>query len=66
VRLGAGSENVSAEQTISRQRKSHGIEAWEGWWMAPFVFRCPNMGLNVQGWSLKEIRDDANSYEGIT
>jgi hypothetical protein len=24
--------------------------------MAPFVFRCPNTGLNVHGWSVEEIR----------
>jgi predicted RNA-binding Zn-ribbon protein involved in translation (DUF1610 family) len=34
--------------------------------MAPFVFRCPNTGLNVQGWSVEEIREDADAYESIT
>ncbi len=34
--------------------------------MPPFIFRCPNTGMNVQGW----IADDptegkANSYESI-
>ena len=34
--------------------------------MATFVYRCPNTGLNVQGWSADEIPDETNSYETIT
>jgi hypothetical protein len=34
--------------------------------MATFVFRCPNTGLNVQGWSAEEISDEPNAYETIT
>ena len=35
--------------------------------MATFVFRCPNTGLNVQGWSAEEIpHDEPDTYETIT
>jgi hypothetical protein len=30
--------------------------------MAPFVYRCPNTGMNVQGW----IADDPTEREGET
>jgi Recombinase len=30
--------------------------------MAPFLFQCPNTGLNVQGWSAEEIPADSESY----
>ena len=26
--------------------------------MTSFVYRCPNMGLNVQGWSAEDATDD--------
>jgi len=36
-------------------------------WMAAFLFRCPNTGLNVQGWSADEISaDEADTYESVT
>jgi hypothetical protein len=31
-----------------------------------FVFRCPNTGLNVQGWSAEDIQDERETYESIT
>jgi hypothetical protein len=35
--------------------------------MATFLFRCPNTGLKVQGWSAEEMPDDGrNDYETIT
>jgi hypothetical protein len=35
--------------------------------METFVFRCPNTGRNVQGWSAEEIRDDApDCYESVS
>ena len=35
--------------------------------MFPFLFRCPNTGLNVQGWSADEISaDEADTYETVT
>jgi len=34
--------------------------------MATFIFRCPNTGLNVQGWSAEEMPDEPNVYETIT
>jgi hypothetical protein len=35
--------------------------------MAPFLYRCPNTGFNVQGWRADEVSpDDANSYESVT
>jgi hypothetical protein len=30
--------------------------------MAPFLFQCPNTGLNVQGWSAEEIPADSGIY----
>jgi hypothetical protein len=34
--------------------------------MAMFVFRCPNTGLHVQGWSPDEIPVEPNTFETIT
>jgi hypothetical protein len=35
--------------------------------MAPFLYRCPNTGFNVQGWRADEVSpDEANSYESVT
>jgi len=35
--------------------------------MAPFLYRCPNTGDHVQGWSAEEVSaDQANTYETIT
>ena len=34
--------------------------------MAPFIFRCPNTGLNVQGWSAEDVTDEADTYEAMT
>jgi hypothetical protein len=34
--------------------------------MIPFVYRCPNMGLAVQGWSAEDVTDDdAETYETV-
>jgi hypothetical protein len=33
--------------------------------MATFVFRCPNTGLRVQGWSADDIPDEPHSYESV-
>jgi hypothetical protein len=33
--------------------------------MAPFLYRCPNMGLTVQGWSAEYVPDDAETYEAV-
>ena len=30
--------------------------------MAPFIYRCPNTGMNVQGW----VADDPTEREGAT
>lgn len=35
--------------------------------MAPLLFRCPNTGLNVQGWLAEEGPDDEHeTYESVT
>jgi len=34
--------------------------------MAPFVYRCPNTGLRVQGFIAEDPLDDGESYEAIT
>jgi hypothetical protein len=34
--------------------------------MAPFLYRCPNTGLNVQGWFADDAsRDDNEVYENL-
>jgi hypothetical protein len=34
--------------------------------VAPFIFRCPNTGRNVQGFLAEEIAKDINTYNSIT
>jgi hypothetical protein len=34
--------------------------------MAPFIFRCPNTGLHMQGWSAEDVSDDRETYEAMT
>jgi len=35
--------------------------------MASFIFRCPNTGLNVQGWVADDLTESGNEiYETIT
>jgi hypothetical protein len=35
--------------------------------MATFVYRCPNTGLQVQGWVAEEIPDDEqDSFESVS
>jgi len=35
--------------------------------MAPFLYRCPNTGQHVQGWSAEEVpANDASIYETVT
>jgi hypothetical protein len=35
--------------------------------MAPFLYRCPNTGLNVQGWFADNAsEEDEDTYETVT
>jgi hypothetical protein len=34
--------------------------------MPTFVYRCPNTGLNVQGFSAEEVPADDESFETLT
>ena len=35
--------------------------------MAPFLYRCPNTDLHVQGWSAEEVpANEASIYETVT
>ncbi len=34
--------------------------------MATFLYRCPNTGFRVQGYSPNQTSDDDNSYEAVT
>jgi hypothetical protein len=34
--------------------------------MAPFLYRCPNTGLRVQGWSAEEMPADEGTYETVS
>ncbi len=38
----------------------------EGLSMPPFMYRCPNTGYRVQGFSAEEISDGADVYETVT
>jgi len=34
--------------------------------MAPFLYRCPNTGQHVQGWSAEEVSaNQADTYETV-
>jgi hypothetical protein len=33
--------------------------------MPVFVFRCPNSGLQVQGYTRNEVAENSETYEGI-
>jgi len=30
-----------------------------------FLYRCPNTGQNVQGWSADEVTDDDDAYQSV-
>jgi hypothetical protein len=32
--------------------------------MTTFIFRCPNVGLRVHGWTAEDVSDD-QVYEGV-
>jgi hypothetical protein len=34
--------------------------------MAPFLYRCPNTGFQVQGWSADEEPSNSEVYESLT
>lgn len=34
--------------------------------MGAFLFRCPNTGHNVQGWSAEEVDPSDERYEAVT
>jgi hypothetical protein len=34
--------------------------------MTPFLYRCPNTGQLVQGWSAEELAPAQDSYESVT
>ena len=34
--------------------------------MATFLYRCPNTGQHVQGWSAEEVQADETTYETVT
>ena len=34
--------------------------------MGAFLFRCPNTGQHVQGWSAEEVDPNDDGYETIT
>jgi len=36
------------------------------WCMAPFVFRCPTTGRQVQGWTADDPTEDDDSYQSVT
>jgi hypothetical protein len=34
--------------------------------MAPFIYRCPTTGMNVQGWFADDVSADEDIYETVT
>ena len=35
--------------------------------MTPFLFRCPNVGLQVQGWRAEDVsQQNGDTYETVT
>jgi hypothetical protein len=34
--------------------------------MAAFLYRCPNTGQHVQGWSAEEVPADEGTYEAVS
>lgn len=34
--------------------------------MAPFLYRCPNTGRRVQGWTADDPNDNSDRYETVT
>ena len=34
--------------------------------MAGFLYRCPNTGQLVQGWSAEDVQNSEDSYESVT
>jgi hypothetical protein len=34
--------------------------------MPAFIFRCPNTGKNVQGFTAEDVSDDADAYQTLT
>ena len=34
--------------------------------MAGFLYRCPNTGQLVQGWSAEDVQTGEDSYESVT
>jgi hypothetical protein len=33
--------------------------------MAPFLYRCPNTGFRVQGWSVNDDSENGDVYESV-
>ena len=34
--------------------------------MTPFIYRCPNTGRQVQGWSADDLTEDDDTYQSVT
>jgi hypothetical protein len=34
--------------------------------MATFIYRCPNTGRNVQGWSADDVTEESDTYDAVT
>ncbi len=34
--------------------------------MPPFIYRCPNTGYRVQGFTAEEVSEDTDTYQTIT
>ncbi len=34
--------------------------------MPPFLYRCPNTGKTVQGFSAEDVSDEPDTYETVT
>jgi hypothetical protein len=34
--------------------------------MAPFLYRCPNVGLQVQDWAAEDVSQNGDTYQAVT
>jgi hypothetical protein len=55
---------VSRVALIYRNADPHGVILSDG--MATFLYRCPNTGFRVQGYTPEQSSDHADAYEVMT
>ena len=51
---------------ICVRRKERRRQSRHSYMMAQFLYRCPNTGQLVQGWSAEEMPEGDDSYDSVT